>query len=135
MDHTTQTDIAQDARLQAELDEAWTAQEQAGQGASGEAGETGEAWESSDEGEAQRPSGNTPAGPAGGETEAEQNQSDAYTLKHLGQTCTVNREEVLKLAQKGMDYERVKSDGITCGPAKQPSGAGRSGADGNGRSR
>lgn len=61
----------------------------------------------------------------GGETESEANQQnngevteaetendtqfvDEYVLKHLGAEHKVNREEVIALAQQGLDYARIK---------------------------
>lgn len=61
----------------------------------------------------------------GGETESEANQQnngevtetetendtqlvDEYVLKHLGAEQKVNREEVIALAQQGLDYARIK---------------------------
>lgn len=35
-------------------------------------------------------------------------QTDQFTLKHLDETKTVSREEVVQLAQKGMDYDRIR---------------------------
>lgn len=46
------------------------------------------------------------------ETGTEENGHEAdqsFTLKHLDETRTVGREEVITLAQKGMDYDRVRS--------------------------
>lgn len=44
-----------------------------------------------------------------GENEEQQTQTDGqlFELKHLGETKNVNRDEVVTLAQKGMDYDRV----------------------------
>lgn len=44
-----------------------------------------------------------------GEDEEPQAQTDGqlFELKHLGETKNVNRDEVVTLAQKGMDYDRV----------------------------
>lgn len=44
-----------------------------------------------------------------GENEGQQAQTDGqlFELKHLGETKNVNRDEVVTLAQKGMDYDRV----------------------------
>ena len=44
-----------------------------------------------------------------GENEEQQSQTDGqlFELKHLGETKNVNRDEVVTLAQKGMDYDRV----------------------------
>lgn len=43
------------------------------------------------------------------ENEEQQSQTDGqlFELKHLGETRNVNRGEVVTLAQKGMDYDRV----------------------------
>lgn len=35
--------------------------------------------------------------------------SDMFTLKHLDETKTVNKEEVISLAQRGLDYDRVRA--------------------------
>lgn len=35
-------------------------------------------------------------------------ETDQFVLKHLGEEKTVNREEVTALAQKGMDYDRIR---------------------------
>ena len=44
-----------------------------------------------------------------GKNEEQQAQTDGqlFELKHLGETKNVNRDEVVTLAQKGMDYDRV----------------------------
>lgn len=45
----------------------------------------------------------------GDEKAGERKEADqSFELKHLGETRTVNREEVVELAQKGMDYDRVR---------------------------
>lgn len=41
------------------------------------------------------------------EQEAE-GQADQFVLKHLDQVLTVSREEIVPLAQKGMDYDRIR---------------------------
>lgn len=41
-------------------------------------------------------------------TEGEGAGSDTYDLKYLGETKQVSREEVIELAQKGMDYDRQR---------------------------
>lgn len=35
---------------------------------------------------------------------------EAYTLKHLDETRTVSRDEVVSLAQKGLDYDRIRQE-------------------------
>lgn len=50
--------------------------------------------------------------PAEEEDEAdEQDEADQlFTLKHLDETREVGRDEVIALAQKGMDYDRIRAD-------------------------
>lgn len=50
----------------------------------------------------------TKAPEADQQTEAEEQTTDSYTLKYMGEEKAVTREEVVTLAQKGMDYDRVK---------------------------
>ena len=50
----------------------------------------------------------TEAPEADQQTEAEEQTTDSYTLKYMGEEKAVTREEVVTLAQKGMDYDRVK---------------------------
>ncbi|SBW02361.1 conserved hypothetical protein [uncultured Eubacteriales bacterium] len=48
---------------------------------------------------------------AAGDKEPSANQpQDTFTLKHLEETKTVNRDEVVVLAQKGMDYDRIRQE-------------------------
>ena len=42
------------------------------------------------------------------ETETDTQPVEEYTLKHLGEEQKVNREEVIALAQQGLDYARIK---------------------------
>lgn len=50
-----------------------------------------------------------PEGEDGDGKAEEQKESDqTFELKHLDETKTVNREEVIALAQKGMDYDRIR---------------------------
>ena len=41
-------------------------------------------------------------------------QSETFHLKHLGEERSVNRDEVVQLAQKGLDYDRIRErwDGV-----------------------
>ncbi len=60
--------------------------------------------------------GSESTGPQDGETQeteaegetGETDQSEGFVLKHLGEEKTVNREEVVLLAQKGLDYDRIR---------------------------
>ena len=40
--------------------------------------------------------------------EAEEKTNQSFELKHLDEVRTVDREEVIALAQKGMDYDRIR---------------------------
>jgi hypothetical protein len=42
------------------------------------------------------------------ENQTEEAKTDLFTLKHLDETREVSREEVIALAQKGMDYDRIR---------------------------
>lgn len=42
------------------------------------------------------------------ETETDTQPVEEFVLKHLGTEQTVNREEVISLAQQGLDYSRIK---------------------------
>lgn len=48
----------------------------------------------------------------GDDTAEEQAEADQplFELKHLGETKQVNREEVIRLAQKGMDYDHIRGE-------------------------
>lgn len=58
------------------------------------------------EGTADQPEAEAEETPA----EPEQKETDqSFELKHLDEVRTVNRDEVIQLAQKGMDYDRVRT--------------------------
>ena len=42
------------------------------------------------------------------ETPAEEVTPELFTLKHLDETRSVNKDEVIALAQKGLDYDRIR---------------------------
>ena len=44
------------------------------------------------------------------EDTAPQSTEDKYELKHLSEVQTVDREKVIELAQKGLDYDRIRAD-------------------------
>lgn len=46
--------------------------------------------------------------PEAGADGQEAAQTDQFELKHLDETRTVDREEVIALAQKGLDYDRIR---------------------------
>ena len=39
-----------------------------------------------------------------------QDPPESFTLKHLDETRTVGKDEVVQLAQKGMDYDRIRTE-------------------------
>ena len=88
----------------------------------GDAEETAEESEGT-EADADQQEADQPDGEAGGETEGasgesqetenkgeagETDQSAGFVLKHLGEEKTVDRDEVISLAQKGLDYDRIR---------------------------
>ena len=44
-----------------------------------------------------------------GETKSREQEDQLFTLKHLDETKQVTRDEVIALAQKGMDYDRIRA--------------------------
>lgn len=50
----------------------------------------------------------TEDGEADGEGGEQKGSDQTFELKHLDETRTVGREEVIELAQKGMDYDRIR---------------------------
>ena len=81
------------------------------EGAAPEAdGDEADAADQPEDAEDTEPEGEDENGDAEAEEKAgEQKESDqTFELKHLDETRTVNREEVIALAQKGMDYDRIR---------------------------
>lgn len=74
------------------------------------------AWEQEDTEEREGITGPDPleepeeAGQERAAPDGETDQSTAFTLKHLNQVRTVGKEEVIRLAQQGLDYERVRAE-------------------------
>jgi hypothetical protein len=64
--------------------------------------------------EADQPTETEPAQEETGEEAQETGQEEAdqptFELKHLGETKTVNRDEVITLAQKGLNYDHIRSE-------------------------
>lgn len=60
-----------------------------------------------------------------------QPEEERFTLKHLGQEQSVSRQELLTLAQKGMDYDRIrgKLDAARSAPPDALSDGGEAGSD------
>ena len=81
--------------------------------------ETADSGENADQQEAKEPQDKA------AETEAEPEKAEAETdqfeLKHLDETKTVSRDEVITLAQKGMDYDRIRTkyDELKAGEAQR----------------
>lgn len=55
------------------------------------------------------------------EPEKTEAKTDQFELKHLDETRTVSRDEVITLAQKGMDYDRIRTkyDELKAGEAQR----------------
>ena len=55
------------------------------------------------------------------EPEKAEAETDQFELKHLDETRTVSRDEVITLAQKGMDYDRIRTkyDELKAGEAQR----------------
>ena len=133
-DNTVLTDQAEDLETSGAFDEGWDdgdetvftddGQENGGDSDDDLGDDEGSEGEDADadQQEAAEPSGEEPDGDAEGKETAEgekgsSDQSetrDSFELKYLGESRTVNRDEVIKLAQQGMDYPRIREkwDGI-----------------------
>lgn len=58
--------------------------------------------------EPEKPAEEKPETPADQKPEAQPEADQPFVLKHLDEVKTVNRDEVITLAQKGLDYDRTK---------------------------
>ena len=67
--------------------------------------ETADSGENADQQEAQEPQEPEPKA----EETKEKAETDQFELKHLDEKRTVNRDEAIALAQKGMDYDRIRA--------------------------
>ena len=71
-----------------------------------------------DQQEAEEPEGekadSLPESESQGEEVSEPDRAETFTLRHLGEDREVGRDEVIALAQKGMDYDRIREkwDGV-----------------------
>lgn len=87
--------VTQESALEEALEQAWTEEE--AEERSGTGLDTAEAWEEeAGEGAPARAEGT--------------DQSQSFTLKHLDKVHSVGKEEMVKLAQQGLDYERVRAE-------------------------
>lgn len=110
-DSSALTELSEEESRQ--LDEAWDDPE--GESEAGYVAETDDLEEDHPgAAEPEQPGGRTAGGnpePEGsGKQTGGAQEPDAFTLKHLDEVRTVGRDEVVKLAQQGMDYERVRSE-------------------------
>jgi len=130
-ENTVLTEQAEDLETSGAFDEGWDEGWNEGFPADGqepedtsEADQETEEESDGEEAEADQQEADTPEGEETTDgTESEEtaegkegnsDQSDSYELKYLGEARTVNRDEVIKLAQQGMDYPRIREkwDGI-----------------------
>ena len=81
--------------------------------------ETADSGENADQQEAKEP--HDKAAETEIEPEKAEAETDQFELKHLDETRTVSREEVITLAQKGMDYDRIRTkyDELKAGEAQR----------------
>ena len=81
--------------------------------------ETADSGENADQQEAKEPQDK--AAETEIEPEKAEAETDQFELKHLDETRTVSREEVITLAQKGMDYDRIRTkyDELKAGEAQR----------------
>lgn len=97
--------FAPDEALMKELDEAWN-------DAEGESEAQGQ--EETDDLEADQPTETVPKAVDSEQTQAQRTAADeraeTFTLKHLEEVRTVDRDEVIRLAQQGLDYQRIRTD-------------------------
>lgn len=121
---TVQTETAEAEETSSAFDEGWDELFRDSDTDDGQEADrdTGDAWETDEESEATEADadqqeadepegdgtdGNDSQGKAEGD-EGSPDQGETYTLRHLGEERTVNRDEVISLAQQGMDYGRIK---------------------------
>ncbi|NCB63439.1 MAG: hypothetical protein EOM52_07460 [Clostridia bacterium] len=105
MEELLENNIAQDAQLQAALDEAWSEEDAAEQDIPEPEEEAQEKEDASEPAAQQAQSDRAPE-----EKTAGTDQPLTFTLKHLDQTRIVDKDGVVRLAQQGLDYERVRAE-------------------------
>lgn len=71
---------------------------------------TGEERGDADQQEPQENADQESADKAGNEAGDQSEKDQKFTLKHLDETREVGRDEVIALAQKGLDYDRIRQD-------------------------
>ena len=81
--------------------------------------ETADNGDNADQQEAKEPQDKATATET--EPEKAEAETDQFELKHLDETKTVSRDEVITLAQKGMDYDRIRTkyDELKAGEAQR----------------
>jgi hypothetical protein len=89
-----------------ETEESVEDEEDADQQDSEDEDDSGEEEDSSDDGDTEEAE----------EEEKEEVPDQKFTLKHLDEVREVDRDEVVELAQKGMDYDRIRSERDTMKP-------------------
>ena len=72
-------------------------------------GRTGEEAEGADQQPEEQPEGQTGTGEEAEAKEAQGEADQLFTLKHLDSTYQVDKNQVVALAQKGLDYDRIRA--------------------------
>jgi hypothetical protein len=86
------------------------ADDNAGESGDGQETRIGMEWEDDGGGAANPPTSDGEWDEPGGlEDGGAPPKPESFTLKHLGQAFEVSREEVISLAQKGRDYDRIRT--------------------------
>lgn len=123
-ENTVQTEQAETTETSMAFDDGWNDEEPTVMGDGSDDGwgddeedrETGsESEETEADADQQEAEGTDGEAADGAETEEEAegdkdkpDQAETYELRYLGETRTVDRDEVVKLAQQGMDYQRIR---------------------------
>ena len=77
---------------------------------SGEESQTGEETEGADQQPEEQPEAQTDTGEEAEANEQKEGEADQlFTLKHLDSTYQVDKNQVVALAQKGLDYDRIRA--------------------------
>lgn len=72
-------------------------------------GRTDEEAEGADQQPEEQPEGQTDTGEEAEDKEAQGEADQLFTLKHLDSTYQVDKNQVVALAQKGLDYDRIRA--------------------------
>ena len=104
MDEHNETAVAEEV----DIDGLWAAEDQPEQETDADGQEA--LTDGADQPQEEQPAGEADADQGGQEKAEQANQPETFTLKYLGEEKSVSREEAVALAQKGMDYDRIRTE-------------------------